>query len=139
MVSVEEKAGHRACQVGSKETSVSEPLRTCRKRLGDVKTGGSFVIPGGVREEPVYCSHGVRHGGGVTLLWALVRNAGTCRSAAKGEPQVGNPHERESADAEHGGGAACSRGEGAVMALDQRGCIVWRYSGVNRQREELYG
>jgi hypothetical protein len=75
----------------------------------------------------------------VTLLWALVRNAGTCRSAAKGEPQVGNPHEWESAYAEHGGGAACSRGEGAVMALDQRGCIVRAYAVANRQREEPRG
>jgi hypothetical protein len=38
--SVEEKAGHRSCQVGSKETSVSEPLKTGRKRIGDGKTGG---------------------------------------------------------------------------------------------------
>ncbi len=71
------------------ETSASEPLKTCRKDLGDVKTGGSFVIPGAVREESVYCPHGVRHGGGVTVLWASVWNVGTGRSAAKGEPQVG--------------------------------------------------
>jgi hypothetical protein len=118
---------------------VSEPLRTCRKHLSHVITGRSFVNSGGVRGIPVYCPHGVRHGGGVTLLWALVWNAGTCRSAAKGEPQVGNPHKRESTDVKHRGGAACSRGEGSVMGLDRRGCIVWRYSGVNRQREELHG
>jgi hypothetical protein len=40
VVNVEEKAGQRSCQVWVKETSVSEPLRTCRKHLGDVKTGG---------------------------------------------------------------------------------------------------
>jgi len=83
---------------------VNEPLRTCRKRIGDVKTGGSFVNPGGVREEPVYCPHGVRHRGGVTLLWAPVRNAGTCRFAAKGEVQVGGLYQDESTDAEHRGG-----------------------------------
>ena len=95
MVSVEEKAGRRAGQVRSTETSVSEPLKTCRKFLGDVKTGGSFVNPGAVWAEPVDCPHGVRHGGGVTVLWALVRNGGTCRSDAKGELRVGSPHERE--------------------------------------------
>jgi hypothetical protein len=118
---------------------VSEPLRTCRKRLGDVKTGGSFVNPGGVREEPVYCPHGVRHRGGVTVLWASVWNVGTGRSAAKGEPQVGSPHEWESTEAEHRGGVVRSRAEGAVMALDRRGGIVREYSLANRQREELYG
>ena len=54
MVSVKEKASPRGCQVKGTETSVSEPLRTCRKSLGDVKTGGSFVTPGAVWEEPVY-------------------------------------------------------------------------------------
>ena len=77
MVSVKEKASPRVCQVKRTETSVSEPLRTCRKSLGDVKTGGSFVIPGAVREEPVDCPHGVRHRGGVTVLWASVWNVGT--------------------------------------------------------------
>ena len=40
VVNVEEKAGQGSCQVWVKETSGSEPLRTCRKHLGDVKTGG---------------------------------------------------------------------------------------------------
>jgi hypothetical protein len=48
VVSVEEKAGHRSCQVESKEMSASELLMTCRKGLGDVKTGGIFVTPGSV-------------------------------------------------------------------------------------------
>jgi len=75
----------------------------------------------------------------VTLLWALVRNAGTCRFAAKGEVQVGGPYQDESTDAEHRGGAACSRGEGPVMGLDRRGCIVRGCSLANRQREEPCG
>ena len=48
VVSVEEKAGQRSCQVRSTETSVSEPLRTCRNSIADVETGGCFVNPGGV-------------------------------------------------------------------------------------------
>ena len=118
---------------------MSEPLTTCRKVLDDVKTGGSFVNPGAVWEQPAYCPHGVRHGGGVTLIWALVWNVGTCRSAAKGETQVGSPHESESTEAEHRGGAARIRDEGSVMGLDRRGCIVWGYAGANLQGEELYG
>jgi hypothetical protein len=37
VVSVKEKALWK-CQVTVKETSVSEPLMTCRKRMDDVKT-----------------------------------------------------------------------------------------------------
>jgi len=139
VVSVEEKAGHRSCQVENKEMSASELLKTCRKGLGDVKTGGIFVTPGAVWGMPVYCPHGVRHEGSMTLFWAPVRNVGTGRSAAKGEARVGGPHEGESTDAEHRGGAARRRDEGSVMGLDQRGCIVRGYSRANRQREEPHG
>jgi hypothetical protein len=117
---------------------VSEPLRTCRKALDDVKTGGNLVNPGAVWGEPVDGPHGVRHGGGVTLIWALVRNVGTCRSDAKGELQVGSPHERESTEAEHRGGGVRSREEGPVMGLDRRDSIVQGCSVANLQREELH-
>jgi hypothetical protein len=139
VVSVKEKASPRGCQGKGTETSASKPLKTCRKYLGDVKTGGSFVTPGAVWEEPVYCPHGVRHRGGVTVLGAFGWNMGTCRSAAKGEPQVGSPHEGESTEAEHRGGVVRSREEEAVMALDRRDDIVWQTSRANRQREEPYG
>ena len=139
MVSVEEKAGLRSCQVESKEMSASELLTTCRKGLEDVKTGGIFVNPGSVWGIPVYCPHGVRHEGSMTLFWASVRNVGTGRSDAKGEAQVGDPHESESTDAEHRDGVARSREEGFVMDLDRRGCIVRAYSLANRQREEPEG
>ena len=43
---------------------------------------------------------------------ALVWNVGTCRPDAKGEVQVGRPHEGESTDAGHRGGAARIRDEG---------------------------
>jgi hypothetical protein len=36
-------------------------------------------------------------------------------------------HKRESTDAGHGDGAACSSDEGSVMGLERRGCIVWLY------------
>ncbi len=119
--------------------SASKLLKTCRKGLGDVKTGGIFVNPGSVWERPVYCQHGVRHEGSMTLFWASVRNVGTGRSDAKGETQMGSPYKSESTEAEHRGGAACSRAEGSVRGLDRRGCIVRGYAVANRQREESHG
>src|SRR5262245_59325508 len=119
--------------------SASELLKTCRKGLGDVKTGGIFVNLGGVGGGPVYCPHGVRHEGSMTLVWASVRNVGTGRSAVKGEARVGGPHEGESTNTEHRDGAACSRGEGSVMGLDRRGGMVRGYAAANRQREEPRG
>jgi len=43
--------------------------------------------------KPVYCLSGGRHKGGGTLIWAFVRNVGTCRPDAKGETQVKIPQE----------------------------------------------
>ncbi len=40
VVSVEEMAQQRLCQVRIKEASASEPLMKCRKQKDDVKTGG---------------------------------------------------------------------------------------------------
>ena len=65
--------------------SASELLKTCRKGLGDVKTGGIFVTPGAVWGMPVYCPHGVRHEGSLTVLWASVRNGGTVAPRARTE------------------------------------------------------
>ena len=124
MVSVEEKAGPRSCQVETKEMSASELLKTCRKGLGDVETGGIFVNPGRVWGIPVYCPHGVRHEGSLTLVWAPGRNVGTGRSAAKGETQVGSPHEGESTDAEHRDGLPRSSGEVPVMGMERRGQVT---------------
>jgi hypothetical protein len=70
------------------ETSASEPLMKCRKRIDDVETGGRSLT----REEsggcPDYCPDGIRHEGGVTLHLAFARNVGTCRPDAKGEIQA---------------------------------------------------
>jgi hypothetical protein len=40
---------------------------------------------------PAYRLNGIRYGGGVNLIQALVGNVGTCRSDAKGEIQVEDP------------------------------------------------
>ena len=70
---------------------MSEPLKTCRKVHKWRQNREGLVSPGEVWEIPVYGPDGVRHGGGVTLLQALVRNVGTCRPNAKGDVQVEAP------------------------------------------------
>ena len=112
---------------------------TCRKRMDDVKTRGVSLLwdkPGGC---PDFGLGGIRHGGGVTSVQARVRNLGTCRSDAKGEVQVGSPHEDERTEAGHGGGAVRSRDEGSVMGLDRRGCLIRPDPWVNLQGEEPGG
>jgi hypothetical protein len=118
------------------ETSASEPLTKCRKRMDDVKTGRQSLT----REEsggcPDYCPDGIRHEGGVTLHLAFARNVGTCRPDAKGEIQAGGPREDVSTEAGHRGGATRSRDEGPAIGLDRRGCVAQLLNGVNQQWEE---
>ena len=122
-----------------KETSASEPLMTCRKRMDDVETGGKSLTRDQSGGWPDCCLDGIRHEGGVTLSQALARNVGTCRPDVKGEIQAGGPCEDESTDAGHRDGAIRSSDEGAVMALERRGCVVQLWTGANRRREELHG
>ena len=122
-----------------RETSASEPLMTCRKRMDDVETGEMSLPRDKSGRWPDCCPGGIRHEGGVTLSQALARNVGTCRPDAKGEAQVGCPHESKSTDAGHRGGAARSRVEGSVMELDRRGCVVQLSPEVNQQWEEPRG
>ncbi len=73
---------------------------------------------------PVDGPVGIRHGGGESANRALVWNVGTCHSDVKGEIQ-GEKTKYESTDAEYRDGATCRSDEGAVMALEQRGCPIW--------------
>ncbi len=101
----------------------------CRKRTVDVETGGddhSGTSKGGVLKTG---SCGIRLEGGVNLDQALIRNVGTCRSDVKGASRTGDPREALSTDAEHRDRTARSREEGAVMALDRRGCGVHALAG----------
>jgi hypothetical protein len=77
-------------------------------------------------------SGGTRLIGGVNLDQALTWNGRTCRSDAKGTEQAGGPREVQCTDAEHRGRTARSRVEGAVMALDRRGCGVQFRRATNR-------
>ena len=49
---------------------------------------------------------------------------------------MGGPHEDESTEAGHRGGATRSREEGSESELDRRGCVVQLLSEVNQQWEE---
>ena len=67
---------------------------------------------------------GIRHGGGERAIRALVWNVGTCHFDAKGKTQ-GELPKCESTNAKYRDGATCSSVEGAVMALERRGCPIW--------------
>ena len=90
VVSVSEKAG-RTRQVSAGKTNVSEPLTTCRKRIDVIETGLQLLVRNKARGMPVDCPSGGRHGGGVSPVQALVRNAGTYRLDVKGDLQVVDP------------------------------------------------
>ena len=76
--------------------------------------------------------------GGASVVWALVRNAGTCRPDGAGGQWCGvgprlvvwseNPKQQicegASTDAGHRGGPSRSSGEGPVMGLERRGRVV---------------
>ena len=112
---------------------------TRRKVQDDVETGGISLTrdePGGW---PDCCPGGIRREGGVTLNQASMWNAGTCRSDAKGEIQIGGPYEGESTDAGHRGGGVRSRVEGSVMGLDRRRAVVRPDHANNPQGEDSHG
>jgi hypothetical protein len=77
--------------VRTTKTNASEPLMTCRKRRNGVETGGKSLTRDKPERSLLYCSGGVRHGGGVSVVWALVWNVGTYCPDAKGEIQVADP------------------------------------------------
>jgi hypothetical protein len=86
--------------------------------------------------------------GGASVIWALVRNSGTCRpDGTAGQWRwcglrlvvwSENPKqlicEGESSDAGHRGGPSCSSGEGSVMGLERRGRVVLAGFQINRLR-----
>jgi len=86
--------------------------------------------------------------GGASVIWALVRNSGTCRpdgaacqwSGMGLRPAVWseNPKQQicegESSDAGHRGGPTRISGEGPVIGLERRGRVVLAGFQVNRLR-----
>lgn len=88
--------------------------------------------------QPADCPTGVRHEGGVTSDQALTRNTGTCRSDVKGGLQAARRRKEQSTDAEHRGGNARIRDEGAVMALDRRGVVIRLYAADNPKGDDRH-
>ena len=129
VVSVGEKAGDTG-QVWITETSVSEPLMTCRKVPWRRRNQERVSLLGQGWEVPDDGPTGVRHEGGVTVILASIRNVRTCRSDVKGAGQAGGPCKTLSTEAEHRGGVARSSEEGSVMGLERRGGLVqWESDG----------
>jgi hypothetical protein len=73
------------------KANVSEPPMKCRKRRDAVETRVQSLLWEGAWGTPVSCPGGGRHEGGASPVQALVRNVGTYRSDAKGEPASGRP------------------------------------------------
>jgi hypothetical protein len=137
VVSVVGKGGGILRQVCLKETNESEPLMTCRKAPKRRRNRDPNFYPASKDwEAPADCPIGVRHGGGVTLRQASIRNTGTCRLDAKGETQAASRREGLSTEAGHRGGDARSREEGPVMGLDRRGVVIRLYPVGNPKGED---
>ena len=127
-------------QVGLEETNASEPLMTCRNVLNRRRNRDLDFCPASKGwAMPADGPTGVRHEGGVTSRQASVRNAGTCRSDAKGETQAVSSREGLSTDAGHRGGDARSRVDGPVMGSDRRGVVIQLYLGGNPQGDDCHG
>ncbi len=136
-----------ARQVWITKASGSEPPMKCRKRIGDIQNRGRVVAPGGAWREPADWPGGCpARDGGASVVWALVRNAGTCRPDRAAGQWSGlgqrlvvwseNPKqlicEGESSDAGHRGGPTRTSDEGPVMGLERRGRVVLARSAANR-------
>jgi hypothetical protein len=78
-------------QVSAGKTNVSEPSRSCRKRRDAIETRLQLLAWDKSGGRPANCPDGGRHKDGVSPAQALVRNMGTCRPDAKGDPRSGRP------------------------------------------------
>lgn len=105
---------------------------TGRNGIDDVETGEEWSPREKCGRSLATGPCGIRLEGGVNPDQALVRNVGTCCLDAKGDVQVGDPHEDSSTNARRRGGVARSRVEGSEMELDRRGCDVLSQAAANR-------
>ena len=72
------------------------------KSIGWCQNWWSYRLPGSAQKKPAYCLCGTRRKGGMNLIQALVRNAGTYCVMLRENPISGGPTKGESID-------ACSR------------------------------
>ena len=114
------KGRARPCQVRIAESNASEPLSKCRKHGDDAKTEGLSLT----RDEFGSDLLTDRMASGTKVARTRSRLlCGTWEPVAPmpRENRKWRPHERESTDAEHRGGATRSSDEGSVMELERRG------------------
>ena len=67
------------------------------------------------------------------------KERGNLSPRCEGRSASADQHERQSTDAGHRGGTTRNRVEGAVMALDRRGGVVWPDRAGNPQGEDWRG
>ncbi len=103
--------------------NASEQSKTCRKANQPTSKPDRVVDPGQLQALPVYGLKGVRRRGCMSLVQALVWNVGTCWLNAKGR-EAAMSSGFASTDVSQRGGATRSSGEGAVMAVERRGCVI---------------
>ena len=77
-------------QVTLQKTTAKESLMRCRNRIDDVKTRRLQFFGDRIQKLPVYCLGDIRHIDDVICSEAFIRNIGTCRSAVKGNVQMGD-------------------------------------------------
>ena len=103
--------------------NASEQLMTCRKANQLTSKPDSVIDPGQLQALPVYGLKGVRCRGCMILIQALMWNVGTCWLNVKGRGAAifsGFASTKVS----QRGGATRSSEEGAVMAVERRGCVI---------------
>lgn len=129
VVSVTEKASVKVSGVNQRRrTTVNH--RTSVETDQTTSKPESDVAPGSVWREPVYWPDGVRHRGGVNLVWALAVNCGNLRWRCKGKG-ASVKSEAENTEAPSRGGAICSSDEGLVMRLERRDRVIQSSGRVN--------
>ena len=129
VVSVTEKASEKVSGMNQRRrTTVNhrssvESVEMTSKLRRDVASGL-------VWREPVYWPDGVRHRGGVILVWALAMNCGNLRWRCKGKgTSVRN--EAENTEAPSRDGVICSSEESLVMRLERRDHVIQSNGKVN--------
>lgn len=90
----------------------------------------SDVASGSVWQKPVYWPDGVRHRGGVILVWALALNCGNLRWRCKGKG-TSVKSEAENTEAPSRGGAICISDESLVMRPERRDRVIQSNGKVN--------
>jgi hypothetical protein len=139
--------GQPVRQVGVEKASESEPLMTCRKPMDGIETGGCVCL----RDEPGGYLSTAQAVPGMEVARARLRlwcgtwepvapiamrpftRARTATRSSRGRTPRGRNPERQSTDAGHRGGPACSSDEGPVMGLEPRGRIISDSLMVNHE------